>query len=137
VDGAGGPDEIWILSDSNTIETTVDGGTGDDTIHIGGAPPILVFDPPSFTYTPPAFTVTLPPTIAFDPATINLDGFTFNVSLDTWLLRGGLSTPATLAETMAHEFADHLGNVLTAIDPLIRVDAPTISGFSSRLRYDF
>ena len=58
VDGAGGPDRIWILSTSPSIETIVDGGTGDDEIHIGGTPPLLVFDPPPFTYTPPAFQVT-------------------------------------------------------------------------------
>ena len=41
VDGAGGPDTIWIMSTSPNLSTTVIGGGGDDTIHIGGAPPPL------------------------------------------------------------------------------------------------
>ena len=58
VDGAGGPDVFYILSTNPDLVTTIVGGSGDDTIHLGGNPPPLVFDPPSFTYQPPSFTVT-------------------------------------------------------------------------------
>ena len=57
VDGAGGADTIYVLATGNQFETVITGGSGDDTIHVGGDPPTLVFDPPAFTYTPPAFTV--------------------------------------------------------------------------------
>ena len=36
VDGAGGPDTIWIMSTNANLSTTVIGGGGDDTIHLGG-----------------------------------------------------------------------------------------------------
>ena len=42
------------------LETTVVGGSGDDTIHVGGEHPPLIFDPPAFNYQPPPFEVTLP-----------------------------------------------------------------------------
>ena len=55
VDGAGGPDDIYVLATGDAFETVITGGSGDDTIHVGGDPPTLVFDPPPFTYTPPPF----------------------------------------------------------------------------------
>ena len=42
VDGAGGPDQIYILSTNPELTTTIVGGSGDDTIHMGGTPPPLV-----------------------------------------------------------------------------------------------
>ena len=49
---------IWVLSTNPALTVTVNGGTGDDTIHIGGTPPPLVYAPPPYTYTPPPYTVT-------------------------------------------------------------------------------
>ena len=143
VDGAGGPDEIWVLSTSASFETVIDGGTGDDTIHIGGTPPLLVFDPPPFQYTPPAFTVTLPPSISFTTMTINLNGFTFTVPFREWVAAGGPifpgsdATTISVATTFAQGVANHLTSAAAAGDPLLRVDAPTVGNVSARLRFAF
>ncbi len=66
VDGAGGPDTLWVLSTAAGMSTTLIGGGGDDTIHIGGTPPPLIIDPPSYTYTPPPLEVELPPVIVYE-----------------------------------------------------------------------
>src|SRR5439155_176067 len=63
--GGGGNDQFYILSTSESFTTTIDGGSGDDVIHLGGDHPPLVFDPPPFTYQPPAIKVELPPTLDF------------------------------------------------------------------------
>ena len=93
VDGAGGPDQIYVLATGDKFETTVTGGSGDDTIHVGGDAPTLVFDPPSFTYTPPAFEVPLPPELVYTTTTRSLDGITFTVDIFEWLARGGTLRP--------------------------------------------
>ncbi|HTH04260.1 MAG TPA: hypothetical protein VL916_00265, partial [Ilumatobacteraceae bacterium] len=76
VDGAGGPDTIWVLSTGPGLSTTIIGGGGDDTIHIGGTPPPLVLDPPPFVYTPPPIVIEQPPEIVFDEITRFAGGFT-------------------------------------------------------------
>ena len=141
VDGAGGPDRIWILSTSPTIETVVDGGTGDDQIHIGGTPPLLVFDPPPFTYTPPAFQVQLPPVVTYHDETETLTNWSFTVNLGTWLAAGGLADllggSTTVATTLATNFANHIGTLRAAFDPLTNYTGATVSGVSIRLRFAF
>lgn len=84
VDGGGGPDQIYVLSTSSSFETTVIGGSGDDTIHIGGEPPPLVFDPPAYTYTPPAIRVPLPPEVVYTEQSLNLSGLSFTFELGVW-----------------------------------------------------
>ena len=81
---AGGPDQIYVLSTDPSFTTTVVGGSGDDTIHLGGSPPPLVFDPPPYTYQPPPFDVELPPELVYTEHTWNLDGLSFNLSLGFW-----------------------------------------------------
>ncbi|HEY3484076.1 MAG TPA: hypothetical protein VGK49_01775, partial [Ilumatobacteraceae bacterium] len=76
VDGAGGPDTIWIMSTAQGMSTTVIGGGGDDTIHLGGTPPPLVLDPPPFVYTPPPIVIEQPPEIVFDEITRFAGGLT-------------------------------------------------------------
>ena len=131
IDGAGGPDRIWIESTSSLIETIVDGGTGDDTINIGGTPPLLVFDPPSFTYTPPAFTVQLPPVTTYTPTSIDLGHFSFTVSLGEFAAAGGNAT------LLAQNLANHIGNLRHLFDPLTLFDSATITNATSRLRFSF
>ena len=70
VNGAAGNDRIYILSTPETsltskFEMTVRGGSGDDEIHLGGAPPVTIFDLPPFTYQPPAYLVQDPPRVVF------------------------------------------------------------------------
>jgi hypothetical protein len=84
VDGGGGPDQIYVLSTSNQFETTAVGGSGDDTIHVGGTPPPLVFDPPPFTYTPPAIQIQLPPEVVYQDFTWDLGGLKYDFELDFW-----------------------------------------------------
>ena len=52
VNGAGGDDEIYILSTAAELDVTVRGGTGDDTIHMGGDQAPILRDPPQFDFTP-------------------------------------------------------------------------------------
>ena len=80
VDGAGGADQIYVLATGDEFETVVTGGSGDDTIHVGGDAPTLVFDPPPFTYTPPAFTITLPPELVFADHFFDFSAFTLTTT---------------------------------------------------------
>ena len=52
INGAGGGDNIYVLS-TKAVTTTIVGGSGDDVIHFGGDHPPLVFDPPEISITPP------------------------------------------------------------------------------------
>src|SRR5918995_3957160 len=141
VNGAGGPDRIWILSTSSLIETTVDGGTGDDEIHIGGPPPLLVFDPPSFLYTPPAITVQLPPVVTYTAQSVTLSGFTFNVDVLQWIAAGGNplnpGASTTLANTFATNIANRIGTLRALFDPLTQFDSASATVTDVRLRYSF
>ena len=49
INGGGGDDQIYILGANKNIETVVRGGSGNDTIHLGGDHPVQVFDPPPVT----------------------------------------------------------------------------------------
>lgn len=69
INGAGGGDNIYILSSPAHLSVTVRGGTGDDNIHLGGDHPTLFFDPPAFTYQPPQFSVQGDPVIVYDSLT--------------------------------------------------------------------
>ena len=89
VDGGGGNDTFWVLNTDPSLKVTINGGTGDDVIHVGGTPPPLVFDPPPFTYTPPPYTVQLPPKVVYNDYFANLNGYTFTVNLFDWLAHGG------------------------------------------------
>ena len=84
IDGSGGPDDIWVLATDPSVTVTVDGGSGDDTIHLGGTPPPLLFNPPSYTYQPPSFTVPLPPITVYDSFSWNLGNFSFDLTTDFW-----------------------------------------------------
>lgn len=82
--GAGGADHIYLLSTSELFTTTINGGSGDDVIHLGGDHPPLVFDPPEFTYQPPAIQVELPPTLEFVQEVKRFGNFTFEFRLGFW-----------------------------------------------------
>ena len=109
IDGAGGPDMIWIMATGGGFSTTVIGGSGDDTIHLGGAPPPLILDPPPFVYTPPPIVVEQPPEIMYEPIT-RFDGAyvtsferSFFDSIVSFFGLGGNST--TLAQLRALDLA--------------------------------
>ena len=63
---------------------TIVGGSGDDTIHLGGDPPPLLFDPPSFTYTPPPFTVTAAADAQLQDDDLDYGNWVFDFHLDFW-----------------------------------------------------
>jgi len=44
IDAGGGPDQIYVLGTRAGTTTTIDGGSGDDVIHIGGCPPPVLVD---------------------------------------------------------------------------------------------
>jgi len=65
INGGGGADDIYVLSSNHDLEITVRGGTGDDTIQLGGDHPTMLFDPPEFNYQPPPYQVQPPPEIVW------------------------------------------------------------------------
>ena len=96
VDGAGGNDSIYVMSTNPDLTVTVNGGPGDDVIHIGGTPPPLVYAPPPFTYTPPAYTVTSLQ-VVMTTVTNNYTTYTFHEDLLTWAAIGGTGNPNAAA----------------------------------------
>ncbi|MFT5524412.1 MAG: Ca2+-binding RTX toxin-like protein, partial [Pirellulaceae bacterium] len=72
VNTGGGADEIYVLSTDADVEVIVRGGSGDDTIHLGGDHPVIFFDPPPLSYQPPPFVVQAPPEIEYTPKTFDL-----------------------------------------------------------------
>jgi len=136
------PDRIWILSTSPSIETVVDGGTGDDEIHIGGTPPLLVFDPPAVSSnTPPAFEVQLPPVITYTDATLHLSGFTFTASFGDWLSAGGdpffPSTTPNAGIVLAQRIAARIATLRLLFDPLSTYSGADVSGAHILTRFSF
>ena len=71
VNGAGGDDEFYVLSSDPNVELVINGGSGDDTVNLGGEHAPLLFDPPPFTYQPPAFQVQ-------DPAIVSYQNYTYD-----------------------------------------------------------
>ncbi|MAI42904.1 MAG: hypothetical protein CMP95_10625, partial [Gammaproteobacteria bacterium] len=65
INGASGDDDIYVLSSSTSFDTVIDGGSGSDTIHLGGTPPTLVFDPPEYVHQPPSITMQDPSYISY------------------------------------------------------------------------
>ena len=86
VDSAGGDDTIYILATDPNLTTTINGGPGDNTIHIGGDPPPLVFNPPPYTYTPPAIEVPQPDKVVTTPASQTFSDLSVDVNLVQYVL---------------------------------------------------
>ncbi|HEX4527586.1 MAG TPA: hypothetical protein VH108_12695 [Gaiellaceae bacterium] len=84
VDGGGGNDQFWVLSTSEDFVLTINGGSGDDVINLGGDPPPLLFDPPPVSYTPPKIIVQQPPTLSFVTTNLNYGDWTFDFDLGFW-----------------------------------------------------
>ena len=137
VDGAGGNDQIYVLATGDQFETVVTGGSGDDTIHVGGDAPTLVFDPPPFTYTPPAFTLTLPPELVFTDHFFDFPAFTLTTTLFDWIALGGITDPQAAGTKLLGRFLDQVRSVLSRTYQHLQVEATDVGTFSFRLRYDF
>ena len=146
VDGAGGDDTIYVLSTGEHFETIVTGGSGNDTIHVGGDAPTLVFDPPPFEYTPPPFEVSLPPELVYDTIPLNLDNFTFRVSLGEWLARGGqlipngqTGDPVAEAAGMAvlQGFISRWAQSLGLLGSSVLLELTEVGGITARPRWNF
>ncbi len=114
IDGAGGNDQIYVMSTDPDLTVTVNGGSGDDTIHIGGTPPPLVYAPPPYTYTPPAYTVTSLQ-IVQTTITNNYTTYTFHEDLLTWALLGGTGNANAAATLLLNQaFGITPGGIATA-----------------------
>ena len=146
VDGAGGDDTIYVLSTGEHFETIVTGGSGNDTIHVGGDAPTLVFDPPPFEYTPPPFLVSLPPELVYDTIPLNLDNFTFRVPLGEWLARGGqlipngqTGDPVAEAAGMAvlQGFISRWAQSLGLLGSSVLLELTEVGGITARPRWNF
>ncbi len=114
VDGAGGDDTFYVLATDPNLTTTIEGGPGDNTIHIGGDAPPLVFYPPAYTYTPPPIVQQQPPklvtTVAPPQTFTNLNAIisAFAYALD---LAGGM-TPAQIAQQVLAPFIAAFGSTV-------------------------
>ncbi|NBO94010.1 MAG: hypothetical protein EBV06_17140, partial [Planctomycetia bacterium] len=82
INGAGGKDEIYVLSTPANLEITVRGGSNDDIIYLGGEAPAQVFDPPAFQYQPPPYTVQDPPSLVESISVRPVE--TFNARYSWW-----------------------------------------------------
>jgi len=82
IQGAGGDDEIYVLSTKggSGFETIVRGGSGNDHVHVGGEPPVMVFDPPP-TIVKPAPIQQVRYVIEQTPVVIDPPAFTRTVPL--------------------------------------------------------
>ena len=58
INGGKGDDQIYVLSTSVDVETSIVGGEGNDQVHIGGDHPVLKVDPPQRLVSQPAFDIT-------------------------------------------------------------------------------
>ena len=139
LDGAGGPDEIYVLSTGDSFETSIIGGSGDDTIHIGGDHPPLIFDPPSFTYVPPPIEVPLPPELVFDTFFETWDDLRFSLGFFDLLARinaAGGSVESAL-QKFVEGFVDRLFRAWQMANPLIEIVDITVDDISFRPIHDF
>ena len=84
IDGAGGGDQIYVLSTSEAFTTTIVGGSGDDVIHFGGDHPPLVFDPPEINITPPAIQVESTPQLVYDDVEVRRSSEDFVFQTGWW-----------------------------------------------------
>ena len=135
VDGAGGPDEIYVLSTGDSFETTVTGGSGDDTIHIGGDHPPLIFDPPEFTYVPPPIEVSLPPELIFTEFNETWNGIRLEVGF--FDLFNSIVFNNGSVQGVVQNFVDSLIAAWSASIPFFEIDNVVISDISIVLKHDF
>jgi Ca2+-binding RTX toxin-like protein len=84
VNAGGGSDLIYVLSSDPNLEVTIRGGSGDDTIHLGGDPPTLLFNPPAYTYQPPSYQVQDPPETVYETITWNIGWTTLSFDWNWW-----------------------------------------------------
>ena len=88
MNGAGGDDVFYVLSSDPNVELILRGGSGDDTFHLGGEHPPIIFDLPPYTYQPPAFRVQDPAQVIYDRITIDIPRITlrrdFTWQSDNW-----------------------------------------------------
>ena len=115
VNGAGGDDQIYVLSTSERFELNVVGGSGDDTIHLGGDHPPLVFDPPEVQFTPPAMQVSLGETIKYETKHIGYGDYEFRFKFGWWTWWFGSAIEEFARQAVAHTvngwFSKMKGNV--------------------------
>jgi hypothetical protein len=138
INGEAGNDEFWVLSTDPGVRVIIDGGSGDDTVYLGGAPPPLVYDPPAFTYTPPAYNLAQATDIVYADSVIKLDGFTLRTSLTDWIARGGSIDVSNAAATnaagrsLAESYAAQVRAAL-ATTPLTQVTTSAIANITARV----
>ena len=135
VDGAGGNDTIDILATNPNLTTTVNGGTGDNTINIGGDPAPLVFNPPPFTYTPPPITVPQPPKPVTTTVTQTFNNLTLDVNslaYAIFLAQGG--NVSAVVQQLLTPFLTAFGSTVPGYQ---LVGQPTIAGINVETFFNF
>ena len=83
INGAGGGDNIYVLS-TKAVTTTIVGGSGDDVIHFGGDHPPLVFDPPEISITPPEIQVESTPQLVYEKVEVRRSSEVFVFQTGWW-----------------------------------------------------
>lgn len=129
----GGQDEIYILSTSEEFELTVRGGTNDDTIHLGGDHPPLVFDPPEFTYQPPSYQVQDPLVYSTAQGSFDWSRSYFSYGFN-WFNFWGLNNHQT-----ANEYVDSVIGLYASFIPGFQVTNydQVVSGATASVRRDY
>jgi len=117
VNSASGADEIYVLSSSADLEVVVRGGSGDDTIHVGGDPPTMVQDPPPYTYQAPAYQVQDPPVAGYREITWDLSWITVTKDWNWWTHNFG----STDARTAVRDYLNTLVTVMRTFIPGLEV----------------
>ncbi len=134
VDGAGGNDTFYVLATDKNLTTTINGGTGDNTINIGGDPSPLLFNPPPYTYTPPPVMVPQPPLPMTIPHTLTLNNLTFDVSLLAYALFYGSSSLTDVVQQLLTPYLAALG---LAVPGSQIVGQPQIGNINLETFYNF
>ncbi len=136
VDGAGGNDTIYVLGTASGTTTTINGGPGDNIIHIGGDPQPLVFNPPPYSYQPPAIEVPQPArlvttqqTQTFTNLTLNVDAIAFDVAF--------IANGNNLTNTLLQFLGPFLSAFGSRIPGYSVVGTPVVGGITNVTLYSF
>ncbi len=141
IDGAGGNDTIYVMATNASFSITVGGGSGDNTIDIGGDPPPLIFNPPPFTYTPPPVMVPQPPMLVtsaesqtFNNVTLNVNSFVF-AYLE--LINGGalMAVVQQLLRPFLAAFGTNIPDFQQTSDSIVGINQSTLYNFFNPFQF--
>ena len=132
INGAGGDDQIYVLSTSENFSLNIVGGSGDDTIHLGGNHPPMVFDPPAVEFIPPPVEVSLGEKIVYEKKTDNWGTYEFRFNFGWWSWWFGGSAIQRYAEQAVAHTVNGWFSHMKGNKPNMRNENHTYDSISSR-----